>query len=219
MAGHKAGKTVQAHVHSAEGIQAAIDAGVDILTHCDITPERVIPPAVLREMALKKISCSALPVTQAYQETQPKQIAPYYVNSWRNIQNMIAAGVNVMLSTDAGIDHPLPANEPEKPVVDKRTKLGEGHFFALIGLEQLKIDPMKALQTATINVARGYKLEKDFGTLEVGKYADMVVLDANPLNAARNYRAIHMVIKSGLIVDRSQLPSAPLISNQQILAE
>lgn len=77
---------------------------------------------------------------------------------------------------------------------------------------------MKALQTATINVARGYKLDKDFGTLERGKYADMVVLDADPLAAARNYRAINMVIKAGEPVDLSKLPSAPLISNQTSIA-
>jgi len=216
-AGHGAGKTVQAHVHSVEGIQAAIDAGVDILTHCDITPERTIPPAIIAEIAAKKVSCSALPVTEAYQASQSKQLEPIYANSRINIKNLINAGVNVMLSTDAGIQHPLPVKNPEKPEVDVRTRLGEGHFFALVGLEQLGVDPMKALQTATINVARGYKLDKDFGTLETGKYADMVVLDANPLAAARNYRSINMVIKAGEPVDLTKLPTAPLISNQKSL--
>ncbi len=214
-AGHGAGKTVQAHVHSLEGIQSAIDAGVDILTHCDITPERTIPPTLVREMVAKKVSCSALPVTKAYQASQSKKLEPIYANSRVNIKNLIDGGVNVMLSTDAGIQHPLPAREPEKPEVDVRTKLGEGHFFALMGLEQIGVDPMKALQTATINVARGYKVDKDFGSLEAGKFADMVVLDADPLASAQNYRAIHMVIKAGEPVDLNKLPSAPLISNQK----
>jgi imidazolonepropionase-like amidohydrolase len=218
-AGHAAGKTVQAHVHSAEGIQAAIDAGVDILTHCDITPERSIPPEIIKEIVERKISCSALPVTKAYQAAQPKKVAPYYLNSWVNIKNLINAGANVMLSTDAGIDHPLPLDPEEKPTPDKRTALGEGHFFALMGLEELGVDPMKALQIATINVARGYKLDKDFGTLEAGKQADMVVLDANPLAAAKNYRAINTVIKGGEVIDLSKLPSHALISNQKILPE
>lgn len=216
-AGHGAGKTVQAHVHSLEGIQASIDAGVDILTHCDITPERTIPPAIIREMAAKKVSCSALPVTKAYQDSQSKKLEPIYANSRINIKNLIDGGVNVMLSTDAGIQHPLPAKTPDKPEVDVRTKLGEGHFFALMGLEQLGVDPMKALQTATINVARGYKLDRDFGSLEAGKVADMVVLDADPLASARNYRAINMVIKAGEPVDFAKLPTAPLISNQRSL--
>jgi len=218
-AGHGAGKTVQAHVHSLEGIQASIDAGVDILTHCDITPERTIPSAIIKEMVAKNVSCSALPVTKAYQESQSKKLEPIYANSRINIKNLIDGGVNVMLSTDAGIQHPLPARTPEKPEVDVRTKLGEGHFFALVGLEQMGVAPMKALQTATINVARGYKLDKDFGSLERGKYADMVVLDADPLASARNYRSINMVIKAGAPVDLDKLPSAPLISNQKIASD
>jgi imidazolonepropionase-like amidohydrolase len=216
-AGHGAGKTVQAHVHSLEGIQAAMDAGVDILTHCDITPERTITPSIIQEMVAKKVSCSALPVTKAYQANQSKALEPIYANSRINIKNLVDGGVNVMLSTDGGIDHPLPAKAPDKPPVDVRTKLGEGHFFALLGLEQMGVAPMKALQMATINVARGYKLDKDFGTLEVGKYADMVVLDADPLAAARNYRSIDMVIKAGEPVDVAKLPTAPLISNQKAL--
>ena len=218
-AGHGAGKTVQAHVHSLEGIQAAMDAGVDILTHCDITPERTINPGIIQEMVAKKVSCSALPVTKAYQASQSKMLEPIYANSRINIKNLIDGGVNVMLSTDAGIQHPLPAKAPDKPEVDVRTRLGEGHFFALVGLEQMGVDPMKALQTATINVARGYKLDKDYGTLETGKIADMVVLDADPLASAVNYRAINMVIKAGESVDLTKLPAAPLISNQKSLAD
>ena len=214
-AGHEAGKVVQAHVHSAAGIEAAMDAGVDILTHCDITPERVIPAFIIKQMAEKQISCSVLPVTKAYQAVQPKQFQPFYINSWANIKSLVDAGVNVMLSTDAGIEHPLPAPEPETPIVDNRTELGKGHLFGLVGLEQLKVPPMKILQIATINVARGYKVDKDFGTLEPGKYADMVVLDRDPLASAANYESIAMVIKEGRVVDRTKLPSAPLISNQK----
>lgn len=215
-AGHDAGKTVQSHVHSVEGIESSIDAGVDILTHCDITPERVIPAALLQKMVQKGVYCSVLPTTKAHQDTLPKRAVHYQSQSMINIRNMMDAGVPLMLSTDAGITHPLPMSEPQLRV-DSRTTLGEGHFAALQGLEEINVDPMKALQTATINVARGYKLDKDFGTLERGKYADMVVLDADPLVWAGNYRAIHMVIKAGQVVDLEKLPTAPLISNQKIL--
>jgi imidazolonepropionase-like amidohydrolase len=215
-AGHDAGKTVQAHVHSVEGIQGAMDAGADILTHCDITPERTIPAALIKKMVERGVYCSVLPTTKAHQDTLSKRAVHYQAQSMINIKNMMDAGVQLMLSTDAGITHPLPVTPPEKPTVDNRTTIGEGHFAALKGLEEINVDPMKALQTATINVAKGYKLDRDFGTLEVGKYADMVVLDANPLVSARNYRAIDVVIKNGEVVDLSNLPSAPLISNQRI---
>jgi imidazolonepropionase-like amidohydrolase len=218
-AGHDAGKTVQSHVHSLEGIQAALDAGVDILTHCDITPERIIPPEIIREIVAKHVTCSVMPVTKAYQESTVKFIAPFFIKSWQNIKNLVAAGVPVMLSTDAGINDPLPVTAPEKPVVDDRVAIGEGHFNALMALQELGIDPMKALQSATINIAKGYKVDKDFGSLEVGKVADMVILDANPLRSARNYRAINAVIKAGEVVNLAALPAAPQISNRKALPE
>ncbi|MBU1376477.1 MAG: amidohydrolase family protein [Alphaproteobacteria bacterium] len=218
-AGHDAHKTVQAHVHSLEGIQSAMDAGVDILTHCDITPERTIPPELMKKMVDKGVYCSVLPTTKAHQDTLSKRAVHYQSQSMINIKNMMDAGVPLMLSTDGGITHPLPLTTPDKPVIDSRTTIGEGHYAALKGLEEINVDPMKALQAATINVAKGYKVDKDLGTLETGKYADMVVLDADPLTSARNYRAVNMVIKSGQVVDLSKLPTAPLISNQKILPD
>jgi imidazolonepropionase-like amidohydrolase len=90
-------------------------------------------------------------------------------------------------------------------------KLGEGHFNALYALEELGMDRMEILKTATSNVAHAYKL-RDLGTLEVGKIGDLVILDADPLQSARNYRRISTVIKDGKMVDLGALPAAPLIS-------
>lgn len=217
-AGHDKHKTVQADVYSVAGMLQAIDAGADILTHCDMTPERTIPEAIIKEMADKKVSCSVLPVTKAYRESQGKELGTDYLHSWTNIKNLIDGGVNLMLSTDAMMEVPAATGDPGEPKPENSTRLGDGLFFALAGLEQIGIEPMKALQAATINIARGYQLDKDLGTLEVGKYADMVVLDANPLASASAYKSINMVIKSGEIVDLGKLPRQPSISNQKALS-
>ncbi len=55
-------------------------------------------------------------------------------------------------------------------------------------------------------------MDKELGTVEAGKAADLVILDADPLASARNYRRINSVIKDGKVVDLSSLPSAPVIS-------
>ncbi len=217
-AGHDKHKTVQAEVYSVAGMLQAIDAGADILAHCDMTPERTIPEAIIHEMAAKKVSCSVLPVTKAYRESQGKELGTDYLHSWTNIKNLIDGGVNVMLSTDAFMELLQPVGEQDGPQSENSTRLGDGLFFALADLEQIGIEPMKALQAATINIARGYQLDKDLGTLEVGKYADMVVLDANPLDSARGYKSINMVIKSGEIVDLGKPPKEPLISNQKAMS-
>lgn len=216
-AGHDKHKTVQADVYTVGGMLQAIDAGADILAHCDMTPERTIPEEIIHEMAARKVSCSVLPVTKAYRESQGKELGADYLHSWTNIKNLIDGSVNVMLSTDAIMEYPPPNGDPGGSKPENGTRLGDGIFFALAGLEQIGIEPMKALQAATINIARGYRLDKELGTLEAGKYADMVVLDANPLASASGYKSINMVIKSGEIVDLGKLPTKPLISNPKAL--
>jgi imidazolonepropionase-like amidohydrolase len=62
-----------------------------------------------------------------------------------------------------------------------------------------------ALQTATINPARSLGLEKIHGSIEAGKRADLVLLDANPLDDVANVRRIHAVVMNGRVLDRAQL--------------
>ena len=211
--GHDAGKVVQAHVTSLEGIKAAMTAGVDILTHCNMMSERTTPPEIIRKMVEKGVYCSIVSTTKASRAGDSTN-----ADSMINIKNMIEAGVPLMLMTDAGID-PAIHRVAGPAEVDKGSSLVVGHFAALRGLEEIGVDPMAILQIATINVAKGYKVDKNFGTLEEGKYADMVVLNADPFIAARNYEAIDMVIKAGEVVDLGKLPSAPLISNQKIMPQ
>lgn len=65
------------------------------------------------------------------------------------------------------------------------------------------LSPMEALQTATRNPGRF--LHVDAGTIEVGKRADLVLLDANPLDDIRNVRKIHAVVLGGKLLERSRL--------------
>ena len=76
--------------------------------------------------------------------------------------------------------------------------------------------PMEILKSATSHIARAYELEDEIGTLESGKIADMVLLNANPLKSAKNYRKINMVIKKGEIVNLDALPISPIISSMKV---
>jgi imidazolonepropionase-like amidohydrolase len=62
-----------------------------------------------------------------------------------------------------------------------------------------------ALQTATINPARALALENVHGSVDRGKRADLVLLDANPLDDIANVRRIHAVVMNGRLLDRAQL--------------
>jgi imidazolonepropionase-like amidohydrolase len=63
------------------------------------------------------------------------------------------------------------------------------------------ISPMEALQAATLNNARVLHMDQDLGTVQVGKYADLVLLDEDPLENIQNTQKIHRVIKDGLLLD------------------
>jgi len=67
------------------------------------------------------------------------------------------------------------------------------------------LSPMAALQTATRNPARYLGQEKDFGTVAQGKLADLVLLDADPLQDINNARKIASVIVGGKILTREML--------------
>jgi imidazolonepropionase-like amidohydrolase len=62
--------------------------------------------------------------------------------------------------------------------------------------------PMQALQAGTRNTAEFYNKGDQVGTLQVGRFGDLLVLDANPLTDIRNIQKIHTVIKSGEVLER-----------------
>ena len=65
--------------------------------------------------------------------------------------------------------------------------------------------PMEALQTATLNPAKFFGMDDRLGTIEKGKLADMVLLDANPLDDIRNTQKIAAVIVNGRYLSRAEL--------------
>jgi imidazolonepropionase-like amidohydrolase len=100
------------------------------------------------------------------------------------------AGVNIILGTDAGDTYVFP---------------GSGAHDELGELVKAGLTPAEALATATINSARFAGLEAENGTVEVGKRADLVLLDANPLEEIGNTRRIDSVIIGGRVHDRAAL--------------
>ena len=65
--------------------------------------------------------------------------------------------------------------------------------------------PMEAIQAATIVPAQVMKLEKEVGTVEKGKRADLIIVDDDPLQSISNIRKVRSVIKSGRLFDCAQL--------------
>jgi hypothetical protein len=69
------------------------------------------------------------------------------------------------------------------------------------------VTPLEALQSATIDPARFLGRDKDLGSIKKGKFADLVLLDANPLSDISNTQKIDTVIVNGRVLDRKTLDS------------
>ena len=72
-------------------------------------------------------------------------------------------------------------------------------------LVEAGLTPLQALQAATMNPAQALGLSDSHGTVEASKFADLVLLDANPLDDIANTQAIHAVVLNGRLLRRSDL--------------
>jgi imidazolonepropionase-like amidohydrolase len=103
---------------------------------------------------------------------------------------MAHSGVGILAGTDMQNRYVLP---------------GFGLHDELALLVNAGLTPLEALQAATLNPARFLRATDSLGTVEQGKVADLVILDANPLDDIRNTTKIRAVIANGRYIDRAPL--------------
>lgn len=117
-------------------------------------------------------------------------IARRYLEYRETVRMMNRAGVLLLAGTDSSVPPRIP---------------GFALHEELMTLVDAGLTPLEALRTATVNAARILKKTDDFGTVAPGKVADMVVLDANPLEDIRNTQRIAAVIARGKLLRRGDL--------------
>src|SRR6478672_11845930 len=125
-----------------------------------------------------------------------------------NAEKLIAGGCITTPSTDTYL-----SGAPEflrSPRMDLHQMPGTATLAAIEGLVELGMTPSQAIVAATKNGAIASQGLKDFGTLEVGKLADLLMLDADPLADIHNIRKLSLVIRDGRIIDRDKLPEKPV---------
>jgi imidazolonepropionase-like amidohydrolase len=221
---HRAGLTAQAHTSSVEALRVSIEAGADIIQHCNITGPTPIPGATLQLLVERKTASTVFPITQRrfdwIREKGDVLTGRIFstVSVDTNVRNLIQSGAILLLATDSTI---LPAEMAADPLLaaavtgeDNLFELGQGHFHWLKAMEEKGFPAMEGLKAATRNIAVAYGKDAFLGTLQPGKIADMLVLDKDPLQSAENYRSIHMILKDGRIVDRSALPVSPILTKE-----
>jgi imidazolonepropionase-like amidohydrolase len=200
---HKRGLRVTAHLFDLEDAKGLVRAGVDALAHGvrdkDIDDEFVAlfkahPKLVLTpnlpergvKVDLAWVKAGLSPEDFAKREKanvdDPKAQAFYGIQA-RNLARLNAAGARITLGTDG--------NRPWGPHEEMQDMVAAG------------MTPAQVIIAATRNGAEFLRIA-DAGTLQVGKSADFIVLDANPLDDIANTRRISQVILRGAAVDRSK---------------
>lgn len=112
---------------------------------------------------------------------------------------MHAAGVPIGAGTDTPIGFAMP---------------GYSLHTELERLVEAGLSPIEAIRSATIRPAEFLRLQDQMGTIEAGKRADLVLLDANPLDSISNTRRINAVVSAGRYLSSDDLQNLPKLSDQ-----
>ena len=119
-----------------------------------------------------------------------KAFKDFYLLSAHTIAQAQKSGVKVLAGTDSWNDYVVP---------------GFSLHEEMQALAQAGLDNYAVLQAATINGAEYFRIADKVGSLDVGKQANMVLLDANPIENIVNAQAINTVFKGGQIYKKEQL--------------
>lgn len=147
---------------------------------------RMLPKALLSRMIESGLPDSWLPPNDL------KSVAAAgFPKRLKFVEMCYRAGVRLIAGTDG------PGLGPTLP--------GYGLHSEMELFEKAGIPPIDALRSATITAAEALHAQQDFGAIEPGKFADMVIVDADPLLDISNTRRVYRVVKGGEVYDPREL--------------
>jgi imidazolonepropionase-like amidohydrolase len=183
---HMAGRKIAAHAHGAEGIKNAILAGIDSIEHASLATDEDIALAKQHgtyfdmdiyndDYLLGKAIEFGLPQENIDKEKMVGR------TQRETFQKATKAGVKMAFGTDAGV---YPHGDNAK------------QFATMV---QWGMTPAQAIRTATQNSADLIGRSKDVGTIEVGKYADIIAVQGDPLQDVTVLQSVGFVMKGGTV--------------------
>ena len=186
---HQWGLRVAAHAHGATGIKAAIRAGIDTIEHASLVDEEGIKLAAARKQPVWfSMDIYNTDYTQAEGAKngvlednlrKDREVAQIQRDNFRKAHK---AGVRMVFASDAGV---MPHGQ-----------VG-GQFKVMV---TYGMSPIEAIQAATRNAAQALGREKDLGAIAVGRYADFIAVDGDPLTNVRELESVDVVIKGGELI-------------------
>lgn len=188
---HLWGMRVAAHAHGASGIRAAIAAGIDTIEHASLVDEEGIRMAASRQRPVWfSMDIFNTEYTQAegarngVMEDNLRKDREIAQIQRDNFRRAVQAGVRMVFGSDAG-------------VMPHATAGGQFRYMVEYGMT-----PMQAIQAATRNAAEALGRENDVGAIAVGRYADIIAVDGDPLSNIRELEGVDAVIKGGVVIPR-----------------
>lgn len=186
---HKAGRKTATHAQGLQGIKNALYAGIDSIEHGCFLDDECLERMKEQNTFLVPTLCAPQCIIDKGVENG---VAQYMVDKTlkvkdahvESVKKAYEKGIPIALGTDA----------------DTPFNYHNNTAYEMELLARLNIPNMDILKMATINSARCVGVEKDYGSIEVGKQADLVCLNENPLENISNVRKINRVIQSGKIV-------------------
>jgi imidazolonepropionase-like amidohydrolase len=217
---HKLGMTVTGHVPNGMTIDEAVDRGMDQIAHLAIRGE-ADSPEVKKTIAHLRDRGTVIDPTQSWNELlghaagtpvtvfQPR-IAKVPPPLNRLFSNAGTAGIDAATARarlERGLRIVKALHDAGVPIVAGTDEGIPGHSLhrEIELYVEAGLTPMQALQAATIVAARAMKLDAELGTIERGKRADLVVLDADPLADIHNIRRVRWTIRDGRVYDAAAL--------------
>lgn len=192
---HLYGKKMAVHAHGADGINAALAAGADSIEHSTLLDDESI-------RLYKKTGAYLVPTLStvngylerlakdpnAYPPDVLKKVRYRISITGKNVEKAYPAGVKIAFGTDAGVSkHGRNADE-----------------FAL--MVKHGMSPIAAIEAATVNASRLLGVDGEVGTLEVGKAADLIAVDADPTADVTHLKQVRFVMKGGTIFKDEKAP-------------
>lgn len=216
-----AGIPLVTHTTSIESLNTAVEHDADVMIHATMTGQVPIPEETIQKIVNKGLWSEVQPSTRAQQSYQDRTNHPFadFAGGIHhdNDVRMIQAKAPLIVGTDAGCTDPDVLNDlSAEELYERPFTLGDDHVNWLIAMTEKGMDNMDAILANTSNVAKAYRKIDDYGTVEVGKVADVVLLEADPLVDIKNMRQVSTVIQGGRIVDTEALPVDPKVTKERL---
>ena len=183
---HMGGRKIAAHAHGAEGIRNAILAGIDSIEHASLVDDEGIRLAKEHgtyfvmdiyndDYILNEAPKFGLDADRVAKERTVGKLQR------ENFEKAFKAGVKMAFGTDAGV---YPHGDNAK------------QFYYMV---KYGMTPAQAIRAATSSAADLIGRAKDVGTIEPGKYADIIAVEKDPLTDVRSLEQVEFVMKGGVV--------------------